>query len=129
MPVPAPQPPPSFDPLSAHEDRLVRLEDALLESAKQTAELSGCMRSFEGKLEVLMDSLKTNLDGLGVKMNSGEAALAETMRRLEALEIRKASEVQARARWIDIAQKIGIYAVTAGGSAVAGWMARVMMTP
>ena len=111
----------AFDTLAAHEDRLVRLEDAILESAKQTAELSGCMRSFEGKLEIMLGSLGDNLESIGRKMSETEKALAETGKRLEALEAKKEADAKQRAAWAIIAQKVGAYVVTGLLGAVGGW--------
>lgn len=126
MAVPMPQLP-AFDALAAHEDRLVRLEDALLESAKQTAELSGCMRSFESKLEVMMDGLNVNLARMSAKMDSSEDALSDTMKRLEALEARKVAETASRAKWVDVAQKIALYAGTGIIGAIGGWLMKVFV--
>lgn len=126
MDMPATHPLPHFDALNAHEDRLVRLEDALLESAKQTAELSGCMRNFGSQLETMMDTLQGNLQAASIRAAETEKALSEIAKRTEALEARKQQEAKARAAWIDVAQKIGVYAATTSVGAVGGWLLKVM---
>lgn len=117
----------SYDALSAHEDRLVRLENALIESARQTAELSGCMKSFEGKLEGIADLLTRDLRTVGAKMAATETALAETSRRLHALELRKEATERAKARWRDVAEKVALYVLTGTLGAIGGWFAKLFL--
>lgn len=126
MDVPAAQPQ-QFDALNAHEDRLVRLEDALLESAKQTSELSGCMRSFGTQLETMMDTLQDNLQAASRRAAETEKALSEIAKRTEALETRKELDAKARAAWVDVAQKIAVYAATGSVGAVGGWLMKVFL--
>ncbi len=125
--MPAQAPLPHFDALNAHEDRLVRLEDALLESARQTAELSGCMRSFGTQLEHMMDTLQANLQAASARAAETEKALSEIAKRTAALEVRKEQEAKARAAWADVAQKIGVYAATTTVGAVGGWLLKVLL--
>lgn len=126
--MPTPQPAQAFDALSAHEDRLVRLEDALIESARQTADLSGSMKSFEHKLEGFMITLGSDLRAVSQKISATEAALATTSRRLEALEARKEAADKSKARWRDNAEKVGLYVLTGTLGAIGGWLIRLFAT-
>lgn len=127
MTTPAPHPLPSFDALAAHEDRLVRLEDALIESAKQTAELSVCMRSFEGKLETMIDTIGDGLKSLGSELQAQKVQQASVEKRLEALEAKKAADDKAREKWTDVAQKVAVYVATGILGAVGGWLMHVFI--
>ncbi len=118
-----------FDALGAHEDRIGRLEDAILALVKNTTELNGVMKGLDSRLESLADSMQTGFEKVGGQLSDASEQLVEKEKRIGDLEGKKADEAKVRAHWVEVGQKVAIYVATGVLGALGGWLGKIWMTP